>query len=204
MKPYSIAKLKGYNKIPFSMILRNLPNAMTLMRLFLIMPFLYFLSQQKYVDAFYLFVVAGLTDALDGWLARCFRWQSAFGTLIDPIADKLLIASSFIALAIMGHMPWWLVVLVFLRDLAITLGVYAWYIVMEQRPILSPTYLSKINTVMQLILVIVCLYEQAFGVLSFSLYFILLVITTLTTTLSFLDYAWIWFKKVYLQIKLSK
>ncbi len=186
------------------MTLRNLPNALTLMRLFLIVPFLYFLSQQKYVDAFYLFLLAGLTDALDGWLARYFRWQSAFGTLIDPIADKLLIASSFIALAIIGDMPWWLVALVFLRDLAITLGVYAWYIVMDQKPILSPTYLSKINTVMQLILVVVCLYQQAFGVFSFSFYSILLVLTTLTTTLSFLDYARIWFRKVNLQIKKSK
>lgn len=185
------------------MMLRNLPNAMTLLRMVLIVPFLYFLSRQEFVSAFYLFVFAGFTDAMDGWLARFFRWQSAFGTLIDPIADKLLIASSFIALAMMGYLPWWLVSLVFLRDLAIALGVYVWYVTIHQRLILRPTYLSKINTVIQLSLVVVCLYEQAFGPLSFPLYRILLTMTTFTTSFSFIDYAWIWFKKLHLEEKHS-
>ncbi len=186
------------------MMLRNLPNAMTVLRLILIAPFSYFLSQQEYTVAFYLFVLAGVTDALDGWIARCFRWQSAFGTLVDPIADKLLITASFIGLAALNCLPWWLVILVFLRDLTITLGVYAWYVSIDDRPVLKPTYLSKINTVMQLILVIATLYHLAFGGIAPFLYRQLLIFTTLTTALSFVDYAFIWFKKVRLQIKLSK
>lgn len=186
------------------MMLRNLPNAMTLLRLVLIAPFLYYLSQREYTLAFYLFVLAGITDALDGWIARCFRWQSAFGTLVDPIADKLLITASFIGLATLGCLPWWLVILVFLRDLTITLGVYAWYVSIDSRPVLKPTYLSKINTVMQLILVIVTLYDRSFGGIAPSFYHQILILTTLTTAFSFIDYAFIWFKKIKLQIKLSK
>src|SRR3990167_3624193 len=123
------------------MILRNLPNALTVLRLVLVIPFLYFLYQEAYVEAFYLFVFAGITDALDGWLARYFRWQSPFGTFVDPVADKLLIAASFIGLALLGCFPWWLVALVFLRDLSIALGVYTWYVTMDHRPLLKPTYL---------------------------------------------------------------
>ena len=105
------------------MILRQIPNALTLARLILIAPFLVFIYQNEYVNAFYTFVLAGFTDGLDGWLARTFNWQSSFGSFVDPVADKLLIASSFISLAIIGRMPWWLVALVFLRDITISIAV---------------------------------------------------------------------------------
>jgi cardiolipin synthase len=180
------------------MILRNIPNALTLTRLILIAPFLIFLYQKEYVNAFYTFILAGFTDGLDGWLARYFRWQTPFGRFIDPMADKLLIASSFIALAMTQTLPWWLVILVFARDLTISLGVIAWYQVIKQEPDFNPTYLSKINTVLQLALVTLCLYELAYPLFAIHLRLItniLLVLTTLTTAGSYVDYVWTWGKK---------
>lgn len=177
------------------MILRHIPNILTLTRLILIAPFLVFLYQQQYVYAFYIFLLAGFTDGLDGWLARCFHWQSSFGSFVDPMADKLLIASSFISLAYIGSLPWWLVILVFLRDITISIGVLAWYWLMQNKPDFKPTYLSKINTVLQLALVVICLFELAFATIAPLWIRVLIVLTAATTTGSYIDYAWTWGKK---------
>lgn len=186
------------------MMSRQIPNALTLTRLILIAPFLVFLTQQKYSYAFYIFLFAGFTDALDGWLARLFDWQSPFGTFIDPMADKLLIASSFISLACIGKLPWWIVVLVFLRDLTISCGVFAWYQLIEQKLEIKPTLLSKTNTVLQLALVTLCLFELAYTSLNLHIFNILLVLTTATTASSFIDYIWTWGRKAYLSASLPK
>lgn len=179
------------------MILRHLPNALTLARLILIAPFLFFLYQHEYTTSFYLFVLAGFTDGLDGWLARHFRWQSLFGSFIDPLADKLLIASSFISLALIGILPWWLVILVFLRDLTISFGVLSWYWFIQRKLDFKPTRLSKINTVLQLSLLTLCLFELAFFKFSHHLLEGLIVLTTITTASTYVDYVWTWGKKAF-------
>lgn len=186
------------------MILRHIPNALTLIRLVLIAPFLVFLYQQEYVNAFYTFILAGCTDGLDGFLARHFHWQSLFGSLMDPLADKLLIATSFISLALMGKLPWWLVILVFSRDLTISFGVLAWYQFIQRKLDFKPTLLSKINTVLQLALLTLCLFELAF--LKFSPYLLetLIAITTITTASTFVDYVWTWGKKACALTHLAK
>src|SRR3990167_590085 len=130
------------------MILKNIPNALTITRLLLIIPFVLLFAQKNYEYAFNLFVFAGLTDVLDGWLARSFHWQSTFGSLIDPVADKLLITVSVLSLAWLYQIPWWFVVVVFLRDLTICGGVLAWYGIVRCPLEFKPTYLSKINTVL--------------------------------------------------------
>lgn len=186
------------------MILRYIPNLLTLSRLILIIPFVVFLYQQRYAQAFYIFFLAGLSDALDGWLARRFNCQSAFGSFIDPLADKLLIAVSFISLAMIGKLPWWMVILVFLRDFTISLGVVAWYILIRQKITFSPTRLSKLNTLLQLFLVTICLFEIAFFSFHPNFVTILIWLTAFTTTGSYLDYVWTWSRKAYTHAKLSK
>lgn len=177
------------------MILRHIPNALTLIRLILIVPFLLFLYQPNYVNAFYIFILAGFTDGLDGWLARYFRWQSFFGSFVDPLADKLLIAASFISLALIGMLPWWLVLLVFLRDVTISVGVLAWYWLIQQKLDFKPTILSKINTLLQLTLLTLCLFELAFFKFTPYLIEFLILLTTITTTTTYIDYVWTWGKK---------
>lgn len=186
------------------MILRQIPNALTLARLVLIAPFLVFIYQHAYISAFYTFILAGFTDGLDGWLARTFQWQSSFGSFVDPVADKLLIASSFISLAIIGSIPWWLVVLVFLRDITISIAVLGWYWLIQHEPDFKPSYLSKINTVLQLALVTLCLFELAFANINAYLLDTLTTLTTITTVSSYIDYAWTWGKKAFAKTPVVK
>lgn len=184
-------------------ILRNIPNALTIARLILIIPFIILLHHRQFLPSFYLFVLAGLTDCLDGWLARAFNWQSPFGTFIDPVADKLLITTSFISLALIAKLPWWLVFLVFLRDLTISVGVIAWFAFITQRPQLKATYISKVNTVTQLLLVTLSLFELAFFIPWPILDRVLIILTTITTAISFIDYVWTWGKKAYVCLKMQ-
>lgn len=185
-------------------MLKHIPNALTVFRLVLIIPFLAFLYYHAYRDAFYLYLLAGFTDGLDGWLARYFNWQTPLGSFIDPLADKLLVASSFISLALIGTLPWWLVILVFLRDLTISIGVVAWYWFIQRELDFKPTLLSKVNTTLQLCLVTLCLFELAF--FEFTPYYItaiLILLTALTTSATYLDYVWTWSKKAC-AVKLCK
>lgn len=186
-----------------SIMLRNVPNALTITRLLLILPFIVSLHHHQYTNAFYIFILAGFTDCLDGWIARAFHWQSAFGSFVDPVADKLLITTSFISLALINKLDWWLVFLVFLRDLTISVGVIAWFAFIPQRPRLQATYMSKVNTVMQLLLVTLSLFELAFYTFIPNLHFSLIVITIITTSISFFDYVWTWGRKAYLCSKMS-
>ncbi len=179
------------------MILKYIPNALTLLRLVLIIPFLMYLFHHEYVSAFYTFFLAGFTDGLDGWLARHFHWQSFFGSFVDPLADKLLIASSFISLALIGSLPWWLVILVFSRDFTISMGVLAWYWFIQRRLDFEPTLLSKFNTTFQLALVTLCLFELAFFKFSLYLVDLLIYLTALTTAITYIDYIWTWSKKAW-------
>ncbi len=186
------------------MKLRYIPNALTLFRLALIAPFLYFLYDGAYKAALYVFLLAGLTDGLDGWLARTFKWQSPFGSFADPLADKLLVTSSFISLALLHQVPWWLVLLVFARDMTISIGVVAWYFFIQRELNFKPTLLSKINTTVQLLLVTLCLCQLAF--FKFNLLFIecLIYLTAFTTAITYADYVWTWGRKACFSDQLAK
>lgn len=178
------------------MRLRYLPNIITCLRLLLIIPFLIALSDDEFLWAFYLFITAGISDGIDGWLARQFNWQSKLGGFIDPLADKLLIACSFISLAYLGYLPWWLVALVFFRDIVITGGVIAWYRLFGHIDF-EPTVLSKSNTVLQIMLVLFTLYGLAYQPIVKEVMLLLTALTTLTTTMSFIDYVWYWGRRAY-------
>lgn len=186
------------------MILKHIPNALTLFRLTLIAPFLMYLFHHEYANAFYTFFLAGFTDGLDGWLARHFHWQSFFGSFVDPLADKLLVASSFISLALIGILPWWLVVLVFLRDFTISMGVVIWYWFIQRKLDFKPTLLSKFNTTLQLALVTLCLFELAYFKFPPYLLNILIGLTAFTTTTTYIDYIWTWGKKAWPNIEIPK
>lgn len=186
------------------MILKQIPNALTIFRLVLIVPFLILLYHETYKAAFYLYLLAGFTDGLDGWLARHCNWLSPLGSFIDPLADKLLIASSFISLALIGSLPWWIVVLVFMRDLTISIGVVAWYRLVQREIDFNPTILSKFNTALQLALVTLCLFELAF--FTFPPYYVqtLIILTAITTGATYINYVWTWGRKACSISNLSK
>ncbi len=127
----------------------NIPNILTILRILCIPLFIILLSDKLYFPALVLFVGAAVTDALDGFLARTFKQKTTLGAYLDPIADKLMLSSSFVACAILKLIPVWLAVLVISRDIIISLGILV-LIVNSFSLEISPTFISKLTTVAQM------------------------------------------------------
>lgn len=182
-------------------MLKQIPNFLTLIRFLLIVPFMLCLLDEQYIGAFYIYIIAGFTDGLDGMLARRFAWQTETGALMDPLADKLLIVSSFMGLAWLNLLSWWVVALVLFRDLIIVLGATFWYLFMQKLPNMKPTFVSKMNTTLQLSCVLICLYEKAFPVTMPAILIpVNMGLMVLTTSISLADYVWTWGKKAWLHL----
>ncbi|KPF72062.1 CDP-alcohol phosphatidyltransferase [Bosea sp. AAP35] len=141
----------------------TLPNLITIGRLFLVPLVVAMILEGRWQAAFVVFVVAGVSDAVDGILARRFGMASELGAYLDPIADKALIVSIYITLAFVGAVPAWLVVLVVSRDLMIVAAVMlAWFI--DKPLVMAPFAVSKLNTVAQIVFAALLLGVRAFGV----------------------------------------
>ena len=131
----------------------NLPNFVTLIRIVAIPFFLVLLSSRLYLDALIVFIVGGLTDALDGFVARMTNQKTSLGAHLDPVADKLLLISSFIMLGLIEAIPPWVVVLVVSRDIIIMVGYGLIYFLVEERLVIRPSLIGKLSTVFQLVTV---------------------------------------------------
>lgn len=174
----------------------NLPNVITCMRFLLVIPVIIAFINYHYSTAFYFFLIAGITDAVDGLLARVYGWTSYFGSIADPLADKLLLMSSFIMLGYLGYIPIALVVLVIVRDFWIVSGGVAYRIFIG--PVtLKPSAISKVNTFLQIILVGYLLIHLSFGILPKILVQIIMALVYLTSLLSMVHYTWVWGLKAF-------
>ena len=143
-----------------------LPNLVTSLRMLLVLPAGWLLWLGWYPEALVVVGVAGASDALDGELARRFGWRSAFGSMMDPIADKLLVLVVFVIFTIQGHIPLWLAVVVIGRDLVILTGAGI-YRLMFREIEMAPTLASKANTVIQIVMLLLLLLGLCgFGALS--------------------------------------
>ena len=140
----------------------NLANIITFGRLCAVPLAFWLVLAHRIGDAFLLFVAAGLSDALDGWLARRYG-GNAIGALMDPVADKALLVTMYITLATVGALPDWLAILVVFRDLLIVGGVIV-LAVLGHTVAIRPLYISKLNTVMQIMLIAASLLQSGFGV----------------------------------------
>ena len=140
----------------------NLPNLITVARLFAIPAAIIAILNGQMLLAFWVFVAAGVSDALDGALARAFRWQTEFGRLLDPTADKALLVSVYIAMAVMAYVPVWLVALVVGRDILIVSG-FAYLRFLGMQVSIRPLLVGKLNTFAQILLAASVLASAAFG-----------------------------------------
>lgn len=139
----------------------NIPNFITLGRV-LSVPIIFWLLVNGHARAaFFVFLAAGVSDAIDGYLAKRFNWTSELGAYLDPLADKLLIVSIYIALAVSKQIPLWLVIAVVSRDILILLAVVLSWLI--DRPFrIKPLTVSKINTAAQLLLATTVLGDNGF------------------------------------------
>lgn len=179
------------------MNIKQLPNTITVIRLILVIPIVWSLLTGHYQLAFYLFVIAGVSDGLDGFLARKLNCISQFGALVDPLSDKLLMVLTYLTLGYLGHLPCWLVAIVIGRDLIIIIGGVAYRVFIEE-PVYKATFISKLNTVLQLALVVFVLFNQVYTLIPMQFIDICIYIVAFTTVYSFLDYVWIWGRRAIL------
>jgi len=136
--------------------MRSLPNLITVLRILLIYPFVLALLHGEPGTALVLFAVAGISDGLDGFLAKRFGWTSRLGAVLDPIADKLLLLAAYLTLGWLALLPSWLIALVVLRDVVIVGGAVSYYRLFGEYD-MEPLLISKFNTVCQVALVVLVL-----------------------------------------------
>ncbi len=167
----------------------NFPNALTIARVLLIPLFVIFLISKSYENALIVFIIAGITDGLDGLLARIWHQRTELGAFLDPIADKLLLASAFVTLAILRIIPGWLTVIVMSRDIIIALGF--WVLTLTNHtPTIRPRFTSKMTTCFQILTIIWALFSALhWG--GASLFPIFVKLTAFLTVLSGLHYIYI-------------
>ena len=161
----------------------NLPNLITLGRLLSVPLAVWFVLNGTVAPAFWLFVLAGLSDAVDGFIAKRFNRRSKLGALLDPIADKALLVSMFVTLGISHALPNWLVILVVFRDLLIV-GGFMLAVALTQSMRWEPLVISKLNTALQIALVAAVLGGLGLGIADHGLVVGLIYAVGVTTVLS--------------------
>src|SRR5689334_3954681 len=141
----------------------NLPNLITLGRLLLVPLAISLILDGRYWTAFWVFVVAGISDALDGFIAKRFNRRTRLGALLDPLADKVLLVSVYVTLGIAGQIWAWLVVLVVFRDIMIVGGYLLIHAIAAIPKPTHPLFISKVNTGMQVATVGYVLARRGLG-----------------------------------------
>ncbi|GGK36666.1 CDP-alcohol phosphatidyltransferase family protein [Salinarimonas ramus] len=140
----------------------TIPNLISVFRLLIVPVVIVAILEGEWLAAFVLFLVAGISDGLDGWIARRFDMRSELGAVIDPLADKALLVSIYVTLAIVGAMEEWLVVIVVSRDVMIVLAyVVSW--IMDRPISVKPIFASKVNTALLITYAVTVLASNAFA-----------------------------------------
>ncbi len=164
------------------------------MRIALIAPILVLILQGSFGWALALFCLAGFSDGVDGYLAKRYAWHTRLGALLDPIADKLLVAGLFITLAYTQDIPVWLAAVVILRDVVIVIGAAAYNFLV--RPVQGePTRISKLNTALQLLFLLFVLSRAGFGWPDQISITVLGAAVLITVVISGVDYVWSWSRR---------
>lgn len=141
------------------MSLQNLPNLISALRILLVIPVAWALLENQFALALALFAAAGISDGLDGFLAKHYHWESRLGSILDPIADKLLLVVSFAVLAWLSLLPIWLLWMVLARDMLIVAGGLLYHYLVGRFE-LVPLWSSKFNTLAQILLVLVVMINH--------------------------------------------
>lgn len=171
----------------------TIPNFITVARFLAVPAIVFALMNADWRLGFVLFALAGISDGIDGFIARHFNQRSHLGAYLDPIADKLLLVSVFVMLAVTGQLPRWLVLVVVSRDVLIILAVLVSSL-MEHPIAMKPIFVSKANTAFQIVLATLVLSELAFGFEFFQARFLLILAVAALTILSAAAYLVTWLR----------
>lgn len=170
----------------------QIPNLLTLARIAAVPVLILFLYEGRYGAALAVFMLAGITDGLDGWIAKRFKCVTRLGSILDPLADKILIVSTYVMLVLAGDLPFWLILLIGFRDLGIIAGVLVLN-TLNGHVQMQPSLLSKVNTFLQISLVILVMVERIGFIALEPVAEILLWFVAVTTVASAIHYVYFWF-----------
>jgi cardiolipin synthase len=174
----------------------NLPNTLTLIRILTIPFFLEFLAYQLYFEALIIFAIGGFTDFLDGLTARWMNQQTALGAYLDPVADKLLVITSYVMLGSIGGIPAWLAVVVVARDALIVIGYVIIHVLVEERLQMKPTRIGKWSTTFQLLTLAIALTllhdPKLFSARVLDIFVVITAVTTVVSGCQYLYRGLVW------------
>ena len=169
----------------------NIPNLISLARLLCVPLTVWLIINSQVLAAFWVFVLASISDALDGFIAKRFDLQTELGAYLDPIADKALLISVFITLGQAGYLYSWLVLLVVFRDSLILVGAFLYHLI-HQNLTIKPLLISKINTAAQFILVTLVLGLHGYSIVNSMIIELMVYVVAVTTLMSGAAYVGIW------------
>ena len=141
----------------------NLPNTLTIGRLLAIPVVIWLIASERFEAAFWVFIAAGATDAVDGYLARRLNQRTTLGAYLDALADKMLLMSIYVTLAITGDVPLWLAIIIVFRDIMI-LGAVVLSWLLERPLTIAPLVISKVNTTCQILVAALALFAHGFRI----------------------------------------
>jgi len=178
----------------YSILIFYIPNILSLARIGLVPFVIVLLQDQQFLAALLVFLIAGVTDGLDGWIAKHFDARTELGAILDPLADKALLVSAYVMLSIMELIPFWLMVAVVFRDVIIVVG-YLMMVIFYGSVEMQPLRLSKLNTFLQISFILVVLSALAWS-LQIQLFVEVLSYAVLVTSIaSGIAYSYIWSMK---------
>ena len=176
------------------MHLRDIPNIISALRLLAVIPVIFLLLEREFGWALVLFAGAGLSDGVDGLLAKHYGWTSRLGGILDPLADKALLAATFLVLGAMSLIPVWLVLAAIFRDLLIVGGAVLYNYGVEELEA-DPILTSKLNTLVQIVLVVLVIMNAGPFPLPPQVIPVLIWACLATVVVSGLQYVLIWSRK---------
>ncbi|MGD8327701.1 MAG: CDP-alcohol phosphatidyltransferase family protein [Sphingomonadales bacterium] len=178
----------------------TLPNLLCYSRILLTPVIVYFLVEAAFFEALIVFFLAGLSDAVDGPLARLFNQTSLFGKFLDPIADKIFVNAVFITCAVIAILPWWFAALVLLRDVLFALA-YAWSRIRKRKSDVTPVGISKANTFLQVVLGLTVMGEPLIGLDLRQYIWAVVSFVTITSAISAMIYLRRWVVLMQMPLK---
>ena len=168
-------------------LLRSLPNIITLIRILAVPLMVWLVLSDEMAIAFWVFIAAGVSDGVDGYLAKRLDAVTELGTYLDPLADKAMLAAIFVTLGYTGGVAVWLVILIVFRDMLIVGGVLLGH-TLDLKMRVVPVYISKVNTVGQIVLAAFLLAKPGIGLEDYGLTEVLVYIVAATTVVSGIIY----------------
>lgn len=174
-----------------STYLKQIPNAITIGRMISLIPLVWLMWHKQYKIALIVALIAGASDGLDGYLAKKYQWQGRLGSILDPLADKIMMLCCYSVFVLQGVIPWWFYGIIVGRDVVIVAGTTFYNFKIGRLDEASPSLVSKLNTAVQILLILVMLITLSTWYDLSVLHWPLIYIVAVLSVASGIHYVWL-------------